>query len=111
MKKIFTVMMVAGIIGMGTIATAGEIKPAKDAAPTVTEKTLEAATHQTFTGIVNKAGKQIILSTDEKTYILSGSGLESGLDKIMGKKVNITGKLVKGDAIDTILVEKAELMG
>ena len=107
MKKTFAVMMVAGIIGMGTTATAGDVKSATDAAVTVTENAIAADTQQTFTGMVNKAGKQIILSTDEKTYLLGGSGL----DKIIGKKVNITGKLVKGDTIDTIVVEKAELMG
>ena len=106
MKKTFAVMMVAGIIGMGTTATAGDVKSAKDAEPTVTGIAIAAETQQTFTGMVNKAGKQIILSTDEKTYILGGSGLE----KIVGKKVNITGTLLKGETIDTIVVEKAELI-
>ncbi|MBI9088370.1 MAG: hypothetical protein JEZ12_04080 [Desulfobacterium sp.] len=98
-------MIVIGMIGMGTTATAGEIK-AKAGDPVVTEKTIEAQTHQTFTGMVNKTGKQIILSTDKKTYILGGSGLE----KIIGKKVSITGTLLKGDTIDTIIVEKARLI-
>lgn len=105
MKKLFTVMVVVGIIGMGTLAVAGEAKSAGVAAPAVVEKTIEAAKFQIFTGMVQKNEKQFVLSTGGKTYLLGGLNLE----KIVGKKVSITGTLVKGETMDTIIVEKAEV--
>lgn len=107
MKKIFAVMAVVGIIGMGGPVVAGDAKSKEVAAAAVADKTMVIEKFQIFTGTVQKSEKHIVLSSGGKTYILGGTNLE----KIVGKKVSISGTLVKGKTVDTIIVEQAQVTG
>ncbi len=107
MKKIFAVIAAIGVIGTGGTVMAGDAKPAKVAEPAAVVEAKKVQQMQIFTGTVLKHEKQIVLSTGGKTYLLGGAELE----KIVGKKVSISGTLVKGKSVDTIIVEQAEIIG
>lgn len=58
-----------------------------------------------FTGTVTQIENGLALVTRKATYLLSGDGLE----EVIGKQVNIIGKLEKKDATETIIVIRYQL--
>ena len=58
-----------------------------------------------FTGVVKRIPDGTALVTNTATYLLSGGNFES----IVGKEVNIIGKVVKEGSIEKIEVARAQL--
>lgn len=58
-----------------------------------------------FTGTVKRIPNGTVLITKKATYLLSGGNFDS----VIGKEVNIIGKVVKEGSIEKILVAKAQL--
>jgi len=60
-----------------------------------------------FTGTIEKISDQAVLVTPKATYLLTGGNF----DGIVGMKVNIIGRIIQDDAIDKIVVARAQLAG
>ncbi|MBU1343004.1 MAG: hypothetical protein KKE44_25150 [Proteobacteria bacterium] len=104
MRVFVTVLLIIGLIGTCNVTFAQEQKAAKD---TISENSLTASESMEineYKGIVNKTDTGYSLMAGEKTYLLQGEGLE----ELVGKTVSISGKLLKGETNDTILVATAE---
>ena len=103
MKKIVTASIVAFCVAMGSscFASAPAAPKAEDKAKAAVEQTKEAE----FKGIVKKHEDGAALITKDKTYPLTGGDFAM----IVGKEVNITGKLVKEGEVEKLVVSKMEV--
>ncbi len=106
MKALLTAALIIGLIGIGNITFALDKKVALDTiSETIPEKT-DMVTNHEYKGIVTKTknGYTLTASAGEEIYLLQGEKLEN----LVGQKVQISGKLLKGETSNTILVAKAE---
>jgi hypothetical protein len=106
MKALLTAVLIIGLIGIGNITFAQDKKVALDTiSETIQEKTDMVANHE-YKGIVTKTenGYTLTASAGEEVYLLQGEKLED----LVGQTVHISGKLLKGETGNTILIVKAE---
>ncbi|MCD4741148.1 MAG: hypothetical protein K8R67_01515 [Desulfobacteraceae bacterium] len=105
-KIILVALMTIGIIGLiGTASTVvANDRNTKKSVITETSTEIAAQATAVFEGIVKKTKSGIVLVCEKETYALKGEGLE----EFIGRNVAITGTLVKGDTINTIIVVEAE---
>lgn len=94
---------IIGFIGAGSMVVASEKNTEKNVV-TGTSTIVAAQETAVFKGIVKKTESGIVLVGEKETYALEGEGLE----ELLGRNVEITGTLVKGDTINTIIVIQAE---
>jgi len=101
MKTFLTTVLAIGLIGMAGFTFATEKTIPGDTVASSQAKSGEMET-QEYAGMVINTESGITLMTKDAAYLLKGEKLEG----LVGKKVKVNGKLIKGDLAETILVAK-----
>ena len=106
MKKIVAVLLTGSLIMAGSLSFASTQAPAGAVEAKKAEiKAKIESMQQSFSGLVTKTEKGLILETAEGKYLLEGLSLE----EIIGKEVYVTGVVENKDETDVIYVVKADL--
>ena len=102
MKTFFTTVLVIGLIGMaGFIFATAKTVPGAAVGKKATSGEMET---QASAGMIVNTKNGLTLMAKDTAYLLESKELEG----MVGKKVTVNGKLIKGDPADTILVAKIE---
>lgn len=100
--------MVAAFVGYGSMSIGSntqKLQPvAEEDVKTSIKQSIERI-QQSFSGLVKKTDKGLMLETQNGKYQLKGLSLE----EIAGKQVYVTGVVKSDDEIDTIYVVKADV--
>ena len=105
MKKIITLCIFSLCIAMGTTCLASA-PAAPQAVAQQTKEAAEQVKEMLFSGIVKKHEDGTALITKEKTYPLAGG--DFGM--IVGKEVDIMGKIVKEGDVEKLVVSKLQVL-
>lgn len=103
MKKVLLSCVVSASLALSSVAFAATT-PAKPAAEADKAKSIEQV-QPMFKGIIKKHKKGTALITEDKTYQLAGGDFS----KMVGKSVNIIGKVSKEGDVEKLLVAKLEV--
>lgn len=104
MKKIVKITVVALCIGFGSSAFASSPATPEAAAKQGQEMT-EQVKEMVYKGIVKKHEDGTALITKDKTYPLEGGDFAM----IIGKEVNVVGKVVKDGDVEKLVVTKLQM--
>lgn len=104
MRVLLTALLIIGLIGTGNMVFAQDKEAGQETISETMQENADMAASHEYEGIVEKTDAGYTLSAGEESYLLQGENL----DELVGKTVRISGKLLKGDTIDTILVDIAE---
>lgn len=110
--KIFSIIIPVTLVSAlilstsGSCATIPDIHP-KTAIPTTPVQLEPNVNTLIFTGVVKRIPNGTALVTNSATYLLDGGNFEG----IVGKEVNIIGRVVKEGSIEKIIVARAQLAG
>jgi len=104
MKALLTALLIIGLIGIGNITFAQDKEVTLDTISETMQEKTDMLTNHEYKGIVTKTENGYTLLTGEEVYLLQGEKLED----LLGQQVFISGKLLKGETSNTILVAKVE---
>ena len=104
MIKTVSAALIASLITAGSMAMASTGNPASIEAKKTEIKAKIASMQQSFSGLVTRTEKGLILETSEGTYMLEGLSLE----EIIGKEVYVTGVVKNNSENDIIYVVRAD---
>ncbi len=104
MRALLTAVLIIGLIGIGNITFAQDKKVAQDTISEINQEKADMVTNHEYKGIVTKTENGYTLSAGEEVYLLQGEKLEN----LVGQTVHISGKLLKGETSNTILIVTAE---
>ncbi len=106
-KKILIIVLLATALGFSAncFATSGSAIEASITRPATPVELGTDVNNLVFTGTVKKIPNGTALITKNATYLLTGGNFDS----IIGKEVNIIGKVVKEGSIEKIQVARAQL--
>ena len=105
MKKIVSVLLTGSLLMAGSMSFASTEAPATVEAKKAEIKAKIESMQQSFSGLVTKTEKGLILETADGKYLLEGLSLE----EIIGKEVYVTGVVENKNDTDVIYVVKADL--
>ncbi len=105
MKRIVSVLLTGSLLMAGSLAFASTEKPAPIETKKAEIKAKIESMQQSFSGLVTKTEKGLVLETAEGKYLLEGLSL----DEIIGKEVFVTGVVENKKDANVIYVVKADL--
>ncbi|SDT83914.1 hypothetical protein [Desulfobacula phenolica] len=106
MKAFLTALLIIGLIEIGNITFAQDQEADQKTTLEISHKNTDMGINHEYKGFVNTTENGYTLSDGEDVYMLQGENLE----ELIGQKVLISGELLEGETMDTIIVDIAEVI-
>lgn len=106
MRAFLTASLIIGLIGIGNITFAQDQEAGQKTTLEISHKNTDMVINHEYKGIVNTTENWYTLLDGEEVYLLQGENLE----ELIGQKVLVSGELIEGETMDTIIVDIAEVI-